>query len=122
MTTLFEMIVDKVAPPALDTQGPFQMQISALDFNSYVGVIGLGRISRGSLSPNQQVVVVDRDGKQRKAKVLQVMGYHGLVRVETERARAGDNVCVCGIPNLSISDTVCSPDQVAALPPDRKSV
>ena len=117
MTPLFEMIVDKVAPPAVDTQGPFQMQISALDFNSYVGVIGLGRISRGSLSPNQQVVVVDRDGKQRKAKVLQVMGYHGLERVETERAQAGDIVCITGIPNLSISDTVCSPDQVEALPP-----
>ncbi|MDQ2076022.1 translational GTPase TypA [Marinimicrobium sp. ABcell2] len=116
MTPLFEMIVEKVAPPEVDTEGPFQMQISALDFNSYVGVIGLGRIARGKLSPNQQVIVVDREGKQRKAKVLQVMGYQGLERVDTDRAGAGDIVCITGIPNLGISDTLCSPDQVEALP------
>jgi len=117
MTPLLQMIVDKVSPPAVDIEGHFQMQISALDFNSYVGVIGLGRIKRGSLSPNQQVVVVDAEGKQRKAKVLQVMGYHGLERVETSRATAGDIVCLTGIPNLGISDTLCSPEAVEAMPP-----
>jgi GTP-binding protein len=117
MTPLFQMIVDKVKPPEVDLDGPFQMQISALDYSSYVGVIGIGRITRGSLAPNQQVVVVDHQGNQRKAKVLQVMGYHGLQRIETDRAYAGDIVCITGVDKLGISDTLCSPDQVEALPP-----
>lgn len=116
MTPLFQMIVDKVKPPVVDLNGPFQMQISALDYSSYVGVIGIGRITRGSLSPNQQVVVVDHEGNQRKAKVLQVMGYHGLQRVETDVAYAGDIVCITGVDKLGISDTLCSPDAVEALP------
>ncbi len=117
MTPLFQMIVDKVAPPEVEIDRPFQMQISALDYNSYVGVIGIGRITRGSLSPNQQVVVLDKDGKQRKAKVLQVMGFHGLERIETPKATAGDIVCITGIANLGISDTLCDPEKVEALPP-----
>ena len=116
MTPLFQMIVDKVSPPKVDLDGPFQMQISALDYNSYVGVIGVGRITRGSLAPNNQVVVVDHEGNTRKAKVLQVMGYHGLQRIETDRAYAGDIVCITGIDKLGISDTLCSPDKVEALP------
>lgn len=116
MTPLFQMIVDKVQPPKVDVDGPFQMQISALDYNSYVGVIGIGRITRGSLSPNQQVVVVDHEGNQRKAKVLQVMGYHGLQRIETDKAYAGDIVCITGVDKLGISDTLCSPDCIEALP------
>ena len=116
MTPLFQMIVDQVKPPVVDLDGPFQMQISALDYSSYVGVIGIGRITRGSLSPNQQVVVVDHEGNQRKAKVLQVMGYHGLQRVETDKAYAGDIVCITGVDKLGISDTLCSPDAVEALP------
>ena len=116
MTPLFQMIVDKVKPPVVDLDGPFQMQISALDYSSYVGVIGIGRITRGSLSPNQQVVVVDHEGNQRKAKVLQVMGYHGLQRIETGKAYAGDIVCITGVDKLGISDTLCSPDAVEALP------
>jgi GTP-binding protein TypA/BipA len=116
MTPLFQMIVDKVKPPVVDLNGPFQMQVSALDYSSYVGVIGIGRITRGSLSPNQQVVVVDHKGNQRKAKVLQVMGYHGLQRVETDVAYAGDIVCITGVDKLGISDTLCSPDAVEALP------
>ncbi len=116
MTPLFQMIVDKVQPPKVDVDGPFQMQISALDYSSYVGVIGIGRITRGSLSPNQQIVVVDHEGNQRKAKVLQVMGYHGLQRIETDKAYAGDIVCITGVDKLGISDTLCSPDAVEALP------
>ncbi len=117
MTPLFEMIVDKVKAPDVDVDGDFQMQISALDYNSYVGVIGIGRITRGSLSPNQQLVVVTREGKQRKARVLQVMGYHGLERVDTDKASAGDIVCITGIDGLGISDTLCSPEKIEALPP-----
>ncbi len=117
MTPLLQLILDKVSPPDVNTEGAFQMQISALDYSSYVGVIGIGRITRGSLKPNQQVIVVDNAGKQRKAKVLQVMGYHGLERVETDQANAGDIVCITGIEGLGISDTLCSPEQIEALPP-----
>ena len=116
MTPLFQMIVDKVEPPKVDRDGPFQMQVSALDYNSYVGVIGVGRITRGTLKPNQQVVVLDRDGKSRKAKVLQVMGYLGLERVEVEQASAGDIVCITGVGDLNISDTLCNPEHPEALP------
>ncbi len=116
MTPLFEMIVEKVSPPAVEVDAPFQMQISALDYNSYVGVIGVGRIKRGSLRPNQQVIVVDHEGGRRKGKVLQVMGYHGLERVDTAEATAGDIVCITGIDGLGISDTLCDPNNVEALP------
>ncbi|WP_226664318.1 translational GTPase TypA [Microbulbifer aggregans] len=116
MTPLFQMIVDKVEPPKVDSDGPFQMQVSALDYNSYVGVIGVGRITRGTLKPNQQVVILDREGKSRKAKVLQVMGYLGLERVEVEQASAGDIVCITGVGELNISDTLCDPEQPEALP------
>lgn len=117
MTPLFEMITEVVAPPAVDSEGSFQMQISALDYNSYVGVIGVGRITRGSVKPNAQVVIVDAEGKTRKGKILQVMGYHGLERIEVEEASAGDIVCITGIEGLGISDTLCDPKTVEALPP-----
>lgn len=117
MTPLFEMIVNQVKPPEVDVDGPFQMQISALDYNSYVGVIGVGRIKRGKLSPNQQLVVVDREGNKRRAKVLQVMGYHGLERIPTEQASAGDIVCITGVAELNISDTLCDPDHPEAMAP-----
>ncbi|MCQ3830023.1 translational GTPase TypA [Microbulbifer elongatus] len=116
MTPLFQMIVDKVEPPKVDQDGPFQMQISALDYNSYVGVIGVGRIKRGTLKPNQQVVVLDREGNSRKAKVLQVMGYLGLERVEVDQASAGDIVCITGVGELNISDTLCHPEHPETLP------
>lgn len=117
MTPLFEMVVERVPPPEVNLDGPFQMQISALDYSSYVGVIGIGRITRGYLKPNQVVTVLDLKGKQRRGKVLQVMGYHGLERVPTEQASAGDIVCITGVDNLGISDTLCDPDNVEALPP-----
>jgi GTP-binding protein len=116
MTPLFEMIVDKVKAPDVDVNGAFQMQISALDYSSYVGVIGVGRISRGSLKPNQVVTVISPDGTEKKGKVLKVMGHHGLERVEVEEAGAGDIVCITGIDGLSISDTLCDPAQVEAMP------
>ena len=117
MTPLYQMIVDRVPAPDVDPDGPFQMQVSALAYDSYVGVIGVGRITRGSLKPNQQVVVKSADGKERKGKILNVKGYLGLDQVETDLARAGDIVCVNGIDGLSISDTLCDPAQVEALPP-----
>ncbi|MFV0477936.1 MAG: translational GTPase TypA [Parahaliea sp.] len=116
MTPLFQMIVDKVSPPSVDLDGPFQMQVSALDYSSYVGVIGVGRIKRGTLKPNQQVVVIDREGDKRKAKVLQVMGYLGLERVEVAEASAGDIVCITGVGELNISDTLCDPEHPEVLP------
>jgi len=117
MTPLFQMIVDRVQAPDVDADGPLQMQISALDYNSYVGVIGVGRISRGKMKTNEPVVVVDREGKTRRGRILQVMGYRGLERFEVEQAQAGDIVCITGIDKLNISDTICSPDKPEALPP-----
>jgi GTP-binding protein len=117
MTPLFQMIVDKVEAPEVDSEGPLQMQISALDYSSYVGVIGVGRIARGKINPNKQVVVIDHEGNTRKGKVLQVMGYQGLERVDVEEAEAGDIVCITGIDKLGISDTLCHPDTPEALPP-----
>jgi GTP-binding protein len=116
MEPLYQMIVDSVPVPEVDPAAPFQMQISALDYDSYVGVIGIGRITRGTLSPNQQVVIKAANGKERKGRVLQVKGYHGLQRVDTTKASAGDIVCITGIDGLSISDTLCDPDNVEALP------
>ena len=116
MSPLFKAIVDKVAPPEVNADGALQLQISALDYNSYVGVIGVGRITRGVLTPNTTVAVVDREGKSRNGKVLQVMGYLGLERVEADRAEAGDIVCVTGIDALNISDTLCDPAAPEALP------
>jgi len=116
MQPLFETIVDKVPAPKVNSEGPLQMQISALDYSSYVGVIGVGRITRGKLTPNSQVTIVDREGGTRNGKVLQVMGYMGLERVDVDSAEAGDIVCITGIDGLNISDTLCTPGHVEALP------
>ncbi|MDE1461718.1 translational GTPase TypA [Spartinivicinus poritis] len=116
MTPLFEMIVDKVPVPTVDVDGPFQMQISALDYSSYLGVIGVGRVTRGQLEPNTPVAVVDREGNQRSGRILKVMGYLGLERVDIEKAEAGDIVCITGIDGLNISDTLCNPEKPEALP------
>lgn len=116
MTPLFEMITEKVPSPEVDPEGPFQMQVSALDYDSYVGVIGIGRITRGQLKTNQQVIIKSANGDERKGKVLNVKGYLGLDRVEVAQASAGDIVCINGIDGLSISDTLCSPECIEALP------
>ncbi|MEP0201200.1 MAG: translational GTPase TypA [Halioglobus sp.] len=117
MQPLFESVVEHVPAPEVNADGPLQLQISALDYNSYVGVIGVGRITRGVLKPNSPVVVVDSQGNTRNGRVLQVMGYSGLERVDVESAEAGDIVCVTGVEGLNISDTLCSADNVEALPP-----
>ncbi len=117
MSPLMDLILEKVNPPEVNDEGPLQMQISALDYSSYVGVIGIGRITRGKIKPNEQVIVVGSDDSDRKGKVLQVMGYNGLERIEVSEAQAGDIICVTGIDKLNISDTLCSPDKIEALPP-----
>ena len=117
MSPLLDLILEKVNPPEVNDQGPLQMQISALDYNSYVGVIGIGRISRGKIKPNEQVIVIDANHSERKGKVLQVMGYNGLERTEVTEAQAGDIICVTGIDKLNISDTICNPEKIEALPP-----
>ncbi|WP_020681160.1 translational GTPase TypA [Marinobacterium rhizophilum] len=116
MTPLFEAVVEHVSPPAVDLEGPLQMQISALDYNSYVGVIGVGRVKRGKIAVNAQVKVIDHEGKVRNGKVLKIMGYMGLERVEVPQAQAGDIICITGIDGLNISDTLCDPSLVEALP------
>ncbi len=117
MTPLFEAVVDKVSPPQVDLDGPFQMQISSLDYSSFLGVIGIGRIKRGQIKAGSQVKVVDREGKVRNGKILKIMGHLGLERVEVNEATAGDIVCITGIDELFISDTVCAPEAPEALPP-----
>ncbi len=116
MTPLFQTIVDQVAAPDADANGGFQMQISQLDYNSYVGVIGVGRISRGSVKTNQQVTIVTADGKTRNGKVGLVYGYLGLDRHEVDSANAGDIIAISGLGELKISDTICDVNAVEALP------
>ena len=116
MTPLFEAIVEHVPAPDVDVDGPFQLQISTLDYNSYVGIIGIGRIRRGTVKTNMAVKIIGGDGVERGGRVGQVLGFHGLERVETDEAMAGDIVAITGIDPLSISDTICDPNAVEALP------
>ncbi|HEY5602137.1 MAG TPA: translational GTPase TypA [Gammaproteobacteria bacterium] len=117
MTPLFEAIVKNVPPPPVDIEGPLQLQVSSLDYNSYVGVIGIGRITRGKVKTNTPVTVIDKEGKTRNGRVLQVLGFLGLERVEVPEARAGDIIAFTGLEKLNISDTLCDPNRVEALPP-----
>jgi GTP-binding protein len=116
MTALFETIISHVPAPKVSTQGPFQMQISALDYSSYVGAIGIGRISRGTISTNTPVKVVDPDGGTRNARVLQILSFAGLNQIERESAAAGDIVAVNGVEDIRISQTLCDPEAVEPLP------
>ena len=116
MTALFEAICEHVPAPPVDPAGPFQMRITSLDYNNYVGIIGVGRIQRGRIKTNQQVTVIDREGKTRNGKVLQVLGFMGLERVEVGEAQAGDIIAISGVEGLGISDTLCEPGAVEQLP------
>jgi GTP-binding protein len=117
MDALFQLVVDKVQPPEVNDQGPLQMQISALDYSSYLGVIGVGRITRGKVKVNMPVVVLDIEGKSRKAKIGLVKTYMGLERIDAPEANAGDIICITGIEDLHISDTICDPEHPEILPP-----
>ncbi len=117
MTALLQSIVDNVSSPNVDPDGPFQMQISALDYSSYVGAIGVGRITRGKVRPSMPITMIDNDGKTRNGRTMQVLGFNGLDRVEVEEATAGDIVAITGIEGIRISDTMCDPANVEALPP-----
>jgi GTP-binding protein len=116
MQPLFQAIVDNVTPPLVDSEGPFQLQVSALDYSTYVGVIGIGRVQRGRFSRNHVVCVAGTDGSVRDARVLQVLGFNGLDRVELDGANAGDIVAFTGIDGLRISDTLCDPSCIEPLP------
>ncbi len=117
MQPLFQAIVDNVDSPDVDTDGPFQMQISSLDYNSYVGLIGIGRVKRGRINNNTAVKVIDREGDVRNGRVLQILGFHGLERVEKDSAQAGDIIAFTGMDKLFISDTLCDSDNIEAMPP-----
>ncbi|VAW99227.1 GTP-binding protein TypA/BipA [hydrothermal vent metagenome] len=117
MTPLFETIVSQVKAPDVDADGPFQMQVTALDYNSYVGVIGVGRINRGKIKANSPVAVMDSDGKTRNGRILQIFGFAGLERVDADDAQAGDIIAFTGVDPLNISDTLCDVSQVEMLPP-----
>ncbi len=117
MTPMLDLIIDKVPAPEVNVSGPLQMQISALDYNSYVGVIGVGRITRGVIKKNMPVAIADSNNNTRNGKILNVMTYHGLDRVDAEQAEAGEIICITGIDGLNISDTICTVDNIEALPP-----
>jgi GTP-binding protein len=116
MSPLFETIIQHCPPPPVEMDGPFQLQVSSLDYSSYVGAIGIGRIARGRITRNSAVTVIGADGTQRKERVLQVYGFLGLHKVEVPEAQAGDIVAFTGIPAPRISDTLCDPEHVEALP------
>lgn len=116
MTPLYEAIVEHVEPPKVDLDGPFQMQVSQLDYNSYLGVIGIGRIKRGVVKPNQQVTVIDSEGNTRNGKIGKVLTHLGLERIDSQQAEAGDIVALTGLGELNISDTICQVGSVEALP------
>ena len=116
LTPLFQTVVDRVPSPDVDLDGPFQMQISALDYNSFLGVIGIGRIRRGKIKANSPVTSIDAEGKKRNGRILKIMGHHGLQRVEVEDAQAGDIICISGFDPLFISDTLCDQQNVEAMP------
>ena len=115
MTPLFQTIIDKVPPPQVDPEGPFQMQVSSLDYNSYQGLIGIGRITRGKIGSNTPVKVMDRESNVRNGRVLQILGFRGLERIEVPEARAGDIIAFTGMDELYISDTLCDPAAVEPL-------
>jgi GTP-binding protein len=116
MNPLFEAIIEHCPPPEVDPDGRFQMQISTLDYSSFVGAIAVGRIQRGAVKPNQQIIVVKRDGNRQRAKIGLVYGYMGLERFEEKQAQAGDIVALTGIDAPNVSDTLCDPEAVEALP------
>ncbi|MBA2657500.1 MAG: translational GTPase TypA [Tatlockia sp.] len=117
MGPLLQTILDKVAPPDVDEEGPFQMQISSLDYSSYVGTIGIGRVNRGNIKVKSPIKIINKEGEVRTGRLLQILGFKGLERVEVSEANAGDIVAITGIENLNISDTICDPNTVEALPP-----
>jgi GTP-binding protein len=116
MTPLFQTILREVSAPDVDPDAPFQMQVSQLDYNPYLGVIGIGRITRGRIKPNTQIKAIGTDGKVRNGRILKILGFHGLERVEVTEAQAGDIIAFSGMDELNISDTLCDPDHVAAMP------
>jgi GTP-binding protein len=116
MTPVFDIITEHTPEPAVDRDGPLQLQVSALDYSSFTGVIGIGRVARGRVAKNQSVVVAKADGRKVRGRVLQIFGFHGLERVERDSAQAGDIITFTGIDDLKISDTLCDPDHVEALP------
>ncbi len=119
MTPLLEAVIKHVSAPQVEVDGPFQMQISSLDYDSYKGVLGIGRIARGTLNRNTAVKIAGTDGKIRSGRIMQIFGFNGLERIETESARAGDIIVFSGIEKLYISDTLCDRNHVEALPPLR---
>jgi len=116
MTPLFETIIERVPPPQVDPDGPFQLQVITLDYSSYVGVIGIGRIKRGRVRTGMPVTLIDRQGRTRNGRIGQVLGFLGLERAEVPEAQAGDIIAFTGIEKLNISDTLCDPARVEALP------
>lgn len=116
MTAVFETILEKVPAPEVDLDGPFQLQCISLDYDTYKGVIGTGRIKRGTAKVGMQVSIIDAQGNTRKGKFGEIFGYHGLERINVDQAHAGDIIAFSGFDPLNISDTICDPENIEALP------
>lgn len=116
MNELLDAIIHHIPAPKIDQSSPARIQISSLDYSSYLGLIGIGRVNRGMIMKNQSMVLIDRDNNQRMVKISNIMTYMGLQRVETDIAETGDIVAIAGIENLSISDTICHPDKIEPMP------
>ena len=118
LTPLFDMIVNHFDPQEVDMDAPFQMLVSSIDYNEYVGRIGIGRIERGQIAINQEVQTCNYNvtGKEMKGKMVSIYQIEGLNRVQVESAKAGDIICFSGLENISIGDTVCSPELVEPVP------
>lgn len=117
MTAIFDAIIEKVPAPEADTEGGFQMRVSSLGYDNYKGVIGIGRVNRGKIKANSPITLIDAEGKTRNGRILQIFTFLGLERVETDSAQAGDIIAITGIEDLNISDTICDPNHVEAMPP-----
>jgi len=117
MQPLFEAIINNVPPPPVELEGPLQLQVSSLDYSSYVGLLGIGRVSRGVVKRNMPVTLVQRDGTERNAQIMELYGFEGLERLSIAEAGAGDIIVFSGIDDLKISDTVCARGAPAGLPP-----
>jgi len=116
MRPLLDAILEQVDPPKADPEGPAQLLFSALEYDDYVGRLGIGRLERGTVHRGQQVVLCKTEGKREDVKLSRLYVFDGLSRVEVDSARAGDILCVSGIPDLNIGETLCDPDRVEPLP------
>ena len=117
MDPIFDLIVNEIPEPQVQTEGPLQLQCALLDYNDYVGRMGIGRIQRGTIKVGETVACARLDGTTKSFKILKLIGYYGLKKLEIEEASAGEIVAVAGLPDINVGETVCASSKIEALPP-----